>query len=295
MLDGLRAREPSVSPKWFYDARGSELFERICELEEYYPTRTELGLLARHAGQFAEYVGEGVELVEFGAGAMTKVRALLAPLRALARYVPIDISGEHLERAADELRTRRPGLRVDPLAADFTREMELGPAHGRRVGFFAGSSIGNFESLEAQGLLARMARWLRGGALLIGVDLVKSPGVLHAAYNDSKGVTARFNLNLLARANREFGANFDLAQFEHAAFYNPPKQRIEMHLISRCRQRVVLGDDEHWFEEGASFRTEISHKYSVEGFQRLARGAGFEPRAAWVDERRWFALHLLAC
>lgn len=295
LLDGLRADEPAVSPKWFYDDIGSQLFERICELDEYYPTRTEFALLARHASEFAALVGEGVELIEFGAGAMAKVRALLAQLRAVARYVPIDISGEHLERAADELRARRPGLRVEPLAADFTRELELGPASGRRVGFFAGSSIGNFNPGEAERLLRRMARWLRGGGLLIGVDLIKSPAVLHAAYNDSKGVTAQFNLNLLARANRELAADFDLAQFEHAAFYNPPEQRIEMHLISRRGQCVRIGAHTHEFDEGDSFRTECSHKYTVEGFRRLARAAGFEPRHVWLDEQRFFALHWLAC
>jgi dimethylhistidine N-methyltransferase len=295
LLEGLRAAEPAVSPKWFYDDVGSQLFERICELDEYYPTRTELALLARHAAEFAAQVGEGVELIEFGAGAMTKVRALLTPLCAVARYVPIDISGEQLERAANELRARRPGLRVEPLVADFTRELEFGPSEGRRVGFFAGSSIGNFEPFEARRLLARMARWLRGGGLLIGVDLIKSPAVLHAAYNDSKGITAQFNLNLLARANRELGADFELAQFEHAAFYNPPEQRIEMHLISRRRQRVRIGAQTHEFDEGDSFRTEFSYKYTVEGFRRFARAAGFEPRNVWLDEQCLFALHWLAC
>jgi len=295
LLAGLRSEPPVVSPKWFYDERGSELFERICELPEYYPTRVELGLLAEHAREFAALVGPGVEIVEFGAGAIRKVRVLLAELDAPRRYVPIDISGEHLARAADELRERFPALEVQPLAADFTRTLELAPSTCKRIGFFPGSSIGNFEPLEAQRLLARMASWLRGGGLLIGVDLIKDPAVLHAAYNDAQGVTAAFNRNLLARANAELGANFDLEQFDHSAFYNPPLQRIEMHLISRRAQRVVVAGETVEFEEGDSFRTETSHKYTVRSFQRVALAAGFTPQKAWVDAQRRFSLHWLTC
>lgn len=295
LLLGLRAEPPSVSPKWFYDSRGSELFERICELPEYYPTRVELQLLARHAPEIAREIGPRAEIVEFGAGAIRKVRLLLHHLEEPVRYVPIDISAEHLARSADDLRERHPGLSITPIAADFTRSFLLPSARGRRIGFFPGSSIGNFEPLEAQRLLARMAQWLRGGGLLIGVDLIKAPALLHAAYNDSRGVTAAFNLNVLARANRELGADFDLAQFAHSAFYNPPERRIEMHLISRRAQRVRCAGEVLHFEEGDSFRTECSYKYTTESFQRLARVAGFTPREVWLDDQRLFALHWLTC
>ncbi len=305
LLAGLRAQPRVVSPKWFYDEAGSLLFEQITELPEYYPTRTELALLERHAPEMASHIGPGAEIVEFGAGASRKVRLLLSALLsadlAPRRYVPVDISGEHLEQAAELLRRDHPGLAVLPVVSDFTRSLELPPPEGRRVGFFPGSSIGNFDPAQAQRLLRQMAGWLAGGegqgagqgGLLIGVDLVKDPALLHAAYNDAQGITAAFNLNLLARANRELGADFDLAQFAHSAFYNPPRSRIEMHLVSRRRQTVQLCGERIEFAEGDSVHTESSHKYTVEGFQRLALAAGWTPRAVWVDDARWFSLHWL--
>jgi dimethylhistidine N-methyltransferase len=294
LASGLRARPRSVAPKWFYDAAGSALFDRICELPEYYPTRTELALLDRHAAALAERIGPGAEIVEFGAGASVKVRLLLSALDQPAGFVPVDISGEHLEAAAARLRADHPGLPVRPLAADYTAHgLVLPPATGRRVGFYPGSSIGNFDPAEAEGLLARFRGWLPGGGLLIGVDLVKDPALLHAAYNDADGVTAAFNLNLWARANRELGADFDLAAWDHAAFYNPPWQRIEMHLVSRRRQRVHLAGEAFDFDEGESVHTENSYKYTVEGFQALARRAGWRPQAVWTDAQRRFALHWL--
>jgi dimethylhistidine N-methyltransferase len=294
LVAGLRARPRRVAPKWFYDSAGSKLFERICELPEYYPTRTELALLDRHAQAIAERIGRGAEIVEFGAGASVKVRVLLDALKSARRFVPVDISGEHLVEAAARLRTDYPGLEVTPLAADFTAaRLALPAAAGRRAGFFPGSSIGNFEPAEAERLLARFAAWLEGGGLLIGVDLVKSPALLHAAYNDAEGVTAAFNLNLWARANREAGADFDLAAWEHAAFYNAPLQRIEMHLVSRRRQAVHLAGETFWFDEGESVHTENSYKYTVEGFQALAQRAGWSPQAVWIDGGRRFALHWL--
>jgi dimethylhistidine N-methyltransferase len=281
-----------ISPKWFYDAEGSRLFDAICELPEYYPTRTELGLLDRNATDIARRLGPGVELVEFGAGSLRKVRLLIDALEHPAGLLPIDISAEHLHASAAQLRRDRPGLVVRPLAADFMQDLALPPANGPRVGFFPGSSIGNFEPDDARRLLQRMAQWLDGG-LLIGVDLVKEPDLLHAAYNDAQGVTARFNRNLLARANAELGADFDLGRWAHSAFYHPPLQRIEMHLVSRSDQVVQLCGHAIPIAEGDSLHTENSYKYTVAGFQRLARSAGFEPEAVWVDARRWFSLHWL--
>jgi len=293
LIAGLRAEPRRVSPKWFYDAEGSRLFERICELPEYYPTRTELALLDRHAPAIGTLIGPGAEIVEFGAGASRKVRVLLDAMVSPCCFVPIDISGEHLAEAVAALRSDYPGLAVRPLAADFTVDLELPPAAGRRVGFFPGSSIGNFEPAEAERLLHRFAGWLGGGALLIGVDLVKDPAALHAAYNDSRGVTAAFNLNLFARANRELQADFDLACWAHSAFYNPPLRRIEMHLVSRCRQAVQVAGERFEFDEGDSVHTENSYKYTVAGFQRLAARAGFDAIHAWTDNERRFSLHWL--
>jgi dimethylhistidine N-methyltransferase len=294
LINGLRATPRSVSPKWFYDAEGSRLFERICELPEYYPTRTEFALLDHHAPELATLIGPGAEIVEFGAGASRKVRVLLDALQAPRRFVPVDISGEHLAESAAMLSGDYPGLEVRPLAADFTGPLTLPPAAGRRVGFFPGSSIGNFEPAEAEVLLRRFAGWLGGGGLLIGVDLVKEPALLHAAYNDVRGVTAAFNLNLLARANRELGADFDLGGWAHSAFYNPPQRRIEMHLVSRRDQRVRIAGQDLMFAEGDSVHTENSYKYTVDGFAALARRAGFTPVKVWTDAARRFSLHWLA-
>ena len=293
LIAGLRARPRRVSPKWFYDERGSRLFEEICELPEYYPTRTELALLERHAPEVAGLIGANAEVVEFGAGASRKIRLLLAALPSPARYLPVDISGEHLVQAAQALQDDHPGLRVEPVVADFTVALRLPAPAGTRVGFFPGGSIGNFDPAAARRLLRRMARWLSGGSLLIGVDLIKDPALLHAAYNDARGVTAAFNLNLLARANRELGADFDLEQFAHSAFYNPPLARIEMHLMSRREQTVSFCGERFDFPEGDSVHTESSYKYTVPGFRQLARAAGWSPRALWVDAARQFSLHWL--
>ncbi len=296
LAGALAARPRSISPKYFYDAQGSALFDRICELPEYYPTRTELAILQRHAGDIAALAGPRAEIVEFGAGSCTKVRLLLDALQAPARYLPIDISGEHLHAAAAGLRRDYPGLDVQPVAADYTQRLLL-PAHdpgaGQRVGFFPGSTLGNFLPAEAFYFLQVAAQVLRGGALLLGVDLVKDPAVLHAAYNDAQGVTAAFNLNLLARANRELDTRFNLAQFTHHAFYNAPRQRIEMHLISRSRQRVDVGGQTFEFAEGETLHTENSHKFTVDGLRRLARQAGFTPGPVWTDVDRLFSVHWL--
>ena len=296
LLAGLSRRPRSISPKYFYDAPGSVLFDRICELPEYYPTRVELGLLVVHADEIARQMGPRAEIVEFGAGSLRKIRLLLDAMDRPARYLPIDISGDHLSSAAAVLRRDYPGLHVQPLVADYTRHMLL-PAldanAGQRVGFFPGSTIGNFTPDEALHFLQVAAQVLRGGALLLGADLVKDPAVLHAAYNDTQGVTADFNLNLLVRANRELGSDFELAQFAHSAFYNSPMQRIEMHLVSRCRQKVSVCGQCFEFAEGETLHTENSCKFTVNSLQVLALQAGFTSGPVWIDPQKLFSLHWL--
>ncbi|MBS0428980.1 MAG: L-histidine N(alpha)-methyltransferase [Proteobacteria bacterium] len=292
----LAERPRRISPKYFYDVRGSQLFDRICELPEYYPTRTELGILTQRAGEIAAQIGPRAEIVEFGAGSLVKVRLLLDALQSPQRYLPIDISGEHLESAADALRADYPGLAVQPIVADYTRPFALPPkleGAGRRVGFFPGSTLGNFDPDEALAFLQQAARLLRGGGLLLGVDLVKRPALLHAAYNDAQGVTAAFNLNLLARANAELGTDFDLDGFDHAAFYNAPLRRIEMHLVSRRAQTVTLHGQRHTIEEGEAIHTENSHKFTIEGLRALAVRAGFGIGPVWTDPDRLFSVHWL--
>jgi len=296
MQAGLARKPCRISPKYFYDAAGSQLFDRICELPEYYPTRTELRILGECAGEIAGQIGPGAEIVEFGAGSLTKVRLLLDALESPRRYLPIDISGEHLEASAERLKADYPRLAVQPIAADYTMPLVLPaplPGAGKRVGFFPGSTIGNFEPDEALAFLQLAARMLRGGGLLIGVDLVKDPDRLHAAYNDAQGVTSAFNLNLLRRANAELDTDFDIDGFAHAAFYNAPKQRIEMHLVSRRDQTVSLNGERFGFVEGETIHTEYSHKFTVEGLRALAVKAGFRPLAVWTDPERLFSVHWL--
>lgn len=293
-LHAALARAPkAISPKYFYDEAGSRLFERICELPEYYPTRTELALLQAHAADMAAQFGEQVQLVEYGAGALRKVRLLLDALpREAVEFVPVDISGPHLLGACDALAADYPGLAIQPLVADFTQAHTLPPCPegSRRVGFFPGSSIGNFTPAEADAFLRLAAAELAGGGLLIGIDLVKDEAVLHAAYNDAAGVTAAFNLNLLQRARTELGAEFPRGGFEHLAFYNPAYRRVEMHLRATRALELQLGGEIYSFNEGETLHTEHSHKYTVAGFQALAARAGFRPGKVWTDENRWFAV-----
>ena len=296
LMKALASRPRCISPKYFYDARGSQLFDRICELPEYYPTRTELRILADNAGEIAAQMGPRSEIVEFGAGSLRKVRLLLDAMDRPARYLPIDISGEHLARCATSLQQAYPGLDVQPVEADYTQRLLLPapvPGAGRRVGFFPGSTIGNFSPPEALHFLEVTGQVLRGGALLLGADLIKEPAVLHAAYNDAQGVTAAFNLNLLARANRELGTRFALDQFAHSAFYNAPLQRIEMHLVSRRRQQVVLGGQCYELGEGETLHTENSYKFTLDGMRALAVQAGFRPGPVWIDADRLFSVHWL--
>jgi dimethylhistidine N-methyltransferase len=296
MAKALASRPRSISPKYFYDAQGSQLFDRICELPEYYPTRTELRILGDNATEIAAHMGPRAEIVEFGAGSLRKVRLLLDAMEHPARYLPIDISGEHLARSALSLQQDYPGIEVQPVVADYTQRLLLParmPGSGQRVGFFPGSTIGNFTPAEALHFLQVAGQVLRGGALLLGADLVKDPAVLHAAYNDAQGVTAAFNLNLLARANRELGARFALDQFAHSAFYNAPCQRIEMHLVSRRRQQIAFGGECYDIDEGEALHTENSHKFTVDGMRALAHRAGFRPGPVWVDADRLFSVHWL--
>lgn len=296
VLAGLAQPQKRIPAKFFYDARGSRLFDRICELPEYYPTRTEIGLLRRHAGEIAEAAGPGATLVEFGSGSSRKVRILLDALQAPAAYVPIDISRAHLMAAAQALAEDYPGLPVVAICADYTRGFalpEVVPA-GAPLGFFPGSTLGNFAPMEAAGFLKRVAALVGpGGGLLIGVDLQKDEAVLRAAYNDPEGVTAAFNLNLLERMRRDLGAELELEGFRHEAHYNRARGCIEMHLVSRKRQRIAIGDRGFDLEQGETIHTEDSRKYTLDGFRAQAQAAGWRPLEAWVDDRRLFSLHYL--
>ncbi len=296
LRSALAHRPRSISPKYFYDVAGSRLFDRICDVPEYYPTRTEFAILTERAGEIAAQIGPRAEIVEYGAGSLTKVRLLLGALNAPRRYLPIDISGEHLAGATARLQADWPQLAVQPIVADYTRPFGLPPkveGAGMRIGFFPGSTLGNFSPHEALAFLQMAARQLRGGGLLIGIDLVKSPALLHAAYNDAQGVTAQFNLNLLRRANTELGCDFDLAGFEHSAFYNAPLQRIEMHLVSRRAQQVHLAGESFAFDEGEALHTENSCKYTIDGLRALAVRAGFGIGPVWTDPQRLFSVHWL--
>jgi dimethylhistidine N-methyltransferase len=295
-VKGLSAKPKFMLAKHFYDAEGSRLFERIMRLPEYYPTRSEMQVLREKAREIAAAIPQGAALIEFGSGSTAKIRILLESAPKLAAYVPVDISAEYLEEEAAALRRDFPKLAVLPVVADFTKPFEL-PAKVRalpRAGFFPGSTIGNFEPLAAVAFLRNAARILgRDAVLIVGVDLVKDPDVLRAAYNDSAGITAAFNLNLLARMNRELGAGFDLAAFEHRAIYNRERQRIEMHLKSRKRQKVSLNGATFAFERGETIHTENSYKYTPEGFASLARQAGWLERALWTDKNGYFSVRML--
>jgi dimethylhistidine N-methyltransferase len=290
----LRATPKRVPAKYFYDGAGSQLFERITELPEYYPTRCEMRILRDHAGDIAKLIPQGAALVEFGSGSNKKVRIVLRAARKLAAYVPVDICGEMLEQEAAELRLDFPQLNVLPVRADITHQFEL-PAQAKaspvRVGFFPGSTIGNFEPHEAAAFLRNAGRILGAGAtLIIGADLIKPVAVLNAAYNDAAGVTAKFNLNLLVRINRELGATFKLDTFEHHAFYNRERHRIEMHLASLKRQKVKVAGEPIDFRTGETIHTENSYKYSIASLGALARGAGWLPAGVWTDEREYFSI-----
>lgn len=297
VLDGLSGSPKAIPPTYFYDARGSELFEQICNLPEYYPTRTETSILRRHASDIAKRIGPDALIVEYGSGASDKVRIILDALKTPVAYMPVDISGEYLGDVADRLAVDYPQLEVTAIVADYRQPFAV-PATQRRartrVSLFTGSTIGNFAPDEALAFLRHAAKRLAGGgALLIGADLRKDPQLLHAAYNDSAGITAAFNLNLLTRINREIDGTFDLEAFDHYAFYNPAEGRIEMHLMSRRPQRVTVAGRSFSFATGESIHTENSYKFDLDGFRDMARRAGFVPEAVWLDDERRFSVHLL--
>jgi len=297
-LRGLAQPLKAIPAKYLYDAQGSALFDAICELPEYYPTRTEFAILRARAGAIAALVGPGAGLVEFGGGSCVKARILLDALEAPAAYVPVDVSGAHLERAAAALAADYPQLPVIAVCADYMRPFRL-PAEAqaatKRVGFFPGSTIGNLRPEEARAFLVHAARLLGrpGGEMIVGVDLKKTPSLLHAAYNDSAGVTAAFSLNLLARMNRELDADFDLARFAHDAFYNAARGRIEIYLRSLAAQTATVAGRRIRFAEGERIHTEYSYKYSVEEFRALAAEAGFRTLESWTDPAGLFSVHYL--
>jgi dimethylhistidine N-methyltransferase len=295
VIEGLSQHPKRLSPKYFYDVAGSELFEQITRLPEYYPTRTELDILRARGADIQATLPKDAALVEFGAGATTKVRLLLNSCE-FAAYVPVDISGDFLNAQARALREDFPTLNVYPVTADFTAPFALPEAVRAlpKVGFFPGSTLGNFEPREACGFL-RSARGIlgHGAQMLIGVDLEKDERALYAAYNDAAGVTARFNLNLLTRINRELAGNFDLATFTHRAIFNRERHRIEMHLISENHQTVRVLGRGFTFRAGESIHTESSYKYSLDRFTLLARGSGWTPRASWTDANNLFSVHEL--
>jgi dimethylhistidine N-methyltransferase len=292
VLAGLSRPQKRLPSKYFYDAVGSRLFDRITELAEYYPTRTELAIVRARAAAMAERCGPRCLLIELGAGSLVKVRLLLDRLDRPAGYVPVDVSGDHLWSAARELVADYPGLGVYPVVADFTRPFDAPPVPaGRRVVYFPGSTIGNFDPAEADDLLRRVARLVGpGGGLLLGLDLRKDVAVLEPAYNDARGVTAAFNRNLLVRINRELGGDFDAAAFRHRAFYNRERGRIEMHLVSAADQRVRVGGATFPFRAGESIHTENSYKYDAAEFARRAAGCGLRADETWTDENGYFAV-----
>lgn len=295
VIDGLARERKMIPPKFFYDAEGSRLFDAICNVPEYYPTRTEMQILRDNAADIAQYVGEDCLLVEPGSGSSEKVRLLLDSIRPSA-YMPMDISKDHLIDAAQRVSAEYPWLDVHATCADFTAPLDLPyePAQSHTVAFFPGSSIGNFEPPRAVEFLANIAAMVgpRGG-LLIGVDLVKEHHILNAAYNDTRGVTAAFNRNLLVRINRELGADFDTDGFQHRAFFNAERSRIEMHLVSEVDQVVSVNSHRFAFAGSETIHTENSYKYSIEAFQALAREAGFAPVKVWTDARELFSVHYL--
>jgi len=292
VIAGLSLPQKTVPPKYFYDAAGSKLFERISRLPEYYLTRAELALTKKNLASIARFAGKGCTVIEYGSGESIKTRMLLRGLRPSA-YVAVDISPVALLGAVRRLSRAFPDLNITGLAGDFSRPLKIPAFEGmqRRVVYFPGSTIGNLTPGEAHAFL-RMTRGQVGprGAMLVGVDLKKDPGVLHAAYNDSRGVTAAFNLNLLARVNRELGGDFELRRWRHYAFYNAPQGRIEMHLASLTRQTVNVGNHRFAFAQGETIHTENSYKYSAEEFRALAASGGFAAPKLWMDGKEQFAL-----
>jgi dimethylhistidine N-methyltransferase len=295
---GLRQRPKTIPPKYFYDAHGSHLFDLICETPEYYPTRTETGILERHGAEMAQMIDPACTLIELGSGSATKTPLILQHLAHNAVYIPIDICEPHLLNSTKRLQAMFPTLKMQPLCADYHQlpgHVIKRHAGKRQVVFFPGSTIGNCTPDEAVKLLKSIADLVgTGGGLLIGVDAKKSAKILNAAYNDTAGHTAAFNRNLLTRLQRDLGAQLDAEQFAHHAFYNEKHGRIEMHLVSRCKQSIRLGRESFEFDEGESIHTENSYKYTAQEFQQLARTAGWHLQSSWHDEHEFFNVHYLS-
>jgi dimethylhistidine N-methyltransferase len=297
VLSGLRKRQKEIPAKYFYDERGSALFQEICRLDEYYIPRTEIAIMNSHIHEIAGLLGAGVLLIEYGCGDCIKTRILLNHLYQPAAFVPIDISREQLANVTAELAADYPDLELLPLCADYTNDFSLPvaakPAE-RNVVYFPGSTIGNFSLDDAIDFLRRINKICgAGGALLIGMDLKKDTDVLNSAYNDNKGITAAFNLNLLKRINRELGADFQTGYFKHHAFYNKEEGRVEMHLVSLKNQMVHLNGTGIPFTEGESIWTESSYKYNIDEFEKMAAAAGFRIDRVWTDDRKWFSVQYL--
>jgi len=295
VMQGLAQCPKGVPPKFFYDKKGSELFDAITHLSEYYPTRTEINILQQYGNEMVQLLGDDCLLVELGSGSSIKIRLLLDVLQPAA-YMPMDISKDHLLESAQLLAQDYPDLVIHATCADYSHDFNLPEISSQlsKAAFFPGSSLGNFEPSEALKVLKRVANFLgHQGALLVGMDLKKSPDVLHAAYNDEQGITAAFNMNLLARVNRELAGDFSLEQFEHRAFYNPEVGRIEMHLVSLVAQTVQVDGQHFQFKAGETIHTENSYKYTVEEFHALAKQAGFYPQQVWTDAEQLFSVHCL--
>jgi dimethylhistidine N-methyltransferase len=294
VIAGLSAAQKWLPCKYFYDERGSQLFDDICRLDEYYLTRTEDEIIRRHAQEMADQIGPGVMLVEYGSGSSTKTRALLDRLHAPVAYVPVDISREHLHKTATQLARIYPHIEMLPVCADFTKPFWLPTARRRPTHsavFFPGSTIGNFQPHEARAMLVHLAAMCgTGGGLLIGIDLQKDPAAIESAYNDARGVTAEFNLNILHRINGELDADFDVDSFEHRAIYDAVRGRIEMRLVSIRPQCVAIGSRRFEFAAGETIITEYSHKYTIDGFAEMAAHAGLTLRRTWTDAAERFAV-----
>lgn len=299
VLAGLKAREKWLSSMYFYDERGSKLFDEICELPEYYPTRTELQIMQENIDDICDTLGPHAMLVEYGSGSSTKIRTLLANMDDAVAYVPVEISREHLMASAEALAADFPGTEILPVCADFTADFELPePSQPplRNIVYFPGSTIGNFDPPDALDLLRNMRRDAGdGGGVLIGVDLEKGRETLERAYNDASGVTAEFNLNVLHRLNREMNADFSVDAFTHKAIWNENFHRVEMHLVSRRDQVVNIDGEKISFREGESIHTESSYKYTLERFAELAAAAGLQVERVWTDEKQLFSVQYLAC
>lgn len=298
VLNGLTAEEKWISSMYFYDERGSQLFDAVCELPEYYPTRTELSIMEDNISDIVAMLGERVALVEFGSGSAVKIRILLRHLNEPVAYIPVEIAREHLMNSAAELQRDFPAIEILAVCADFTQDFALPQperAPRRTIVYFPGSTIGNFDPEDARELMRRMAKVAgRGGGVLLGVDLEKDRETVELAYNDPAGVTAEFNLNVLRRINGELGANFDLDAFHHKAIWNPARYRIEMHLVSEREQTVNIRGTEIRFAAGETIHTESSYKYTLERFAKLAASAGLRVEKVWTDARQMFSVQYLS-